>query len=35
MKQPVIKFERVHGWIVVLSLLAGILIFFLLHRHAQ
>lgn len=35
MKQPVIKFERVHAWIVVLSLLVGIIIFFMLHRHAQ
>jgi len=34
MKQPVIKFERVHWWILLIALLAGVVTFFALHRHA-
>jgi hypothetical protein len=34
MKQPVIKFERVHWWIVLIALFAGVAIFFAFHGHA-
>jgi hypothetical protein len=34
MKQPVIKFEPVHWWILLIALLVGVLIFFALHMHA-
>jgi hypothetical protein len=34
MKQPVIKFERVHWWVLLTALLAGAAIFFALHKHA-
>jgi hypothetical protein len=34
MKQPVIKFEPVHWWILLIALLAGVIIFFALHLHA-
>jgi uncharacterized membrane protein (DUF106 family) len=33
MKQPVIKLEPVHWWILLIALLTGIAIFFALHRH--
>ncbi len=35
MKQPTIKFERVHWWIIAIALLIGVIIFFALHRHAE
>jgi hypothetical protein len=34
MKQPVIKFERVHWWILLIALLAGVATFFAFHMHA-
>ncbi len=34
MKQPVIKFERVHLWIILIALLAGVATFFAFHMHA-
>jgi hypothetical protein len=32
MKQPVIKFEPVHWWILLVALFVGVAIFFALHR---
>ena len=34
MKQPVIRFEPVHWWILLIALLIGVVIFFALHLHA-
>jgi hypothetical protein len=34
MKQPVIKFEKVHWWILLIALIVGVVIFFALHLHA-
>jgi hypothetical protein len=34
MKQPVIKFERVHWWILLIALLIGVATFFAFHMHA-
>lgn len=34
MKQPVIKFERAHWWVVLAALLIGLAVFFALHLHA-
>jgi hypothetical protein len=33
MKQPVIRFERVHWWTLLIALLAGVATFFALHMH--
>ena len=34
MRQPVIKFEQVQWWILLIASLAGLAIFFALHLHA-
>jgi len=34
MKQPVIRFEPVHWWILLIALLVGAAIFFALHMRA-
>jgi len=34
MRKPVIKFERVHWWILLIALLAGVATFFAFHTHA-
>ena len=34
MKRAIIKFERVHWWILLIALLTGVAIFFAAHLHA-
>lgn len=36
MKLPVLKFkfERIHWWVVLITLLIGVIIFFAFHLHA-
>jgi hypothetical protein len=34
MREPVIKFKPVHWWIALIALLAGVILFFMLHKHA-
>jgi hypothetical protein len=34
MRQPVIKLEPVHWWVLLIALLVGVVIFFALHLHA-
>jgi hypothetical protein len=34
MKQPVIKLEPVHWWILLIALIFGVILFFAFHIHA-